>query len=352
MKTKNLLSPLFILSILIIASFAFFAAAEESAQTTQHIFLDTDQDGLSDDEEKTMGTDPRNPDTDGDSYSDGSEVQSGYNPLKPSPGDKLIPDIEEPQEKNSSDSGKTNMTKEMSQKISTLLSSSDSADQEITIDQIKGVVDESLNPSTEVNTEEFPEITEKDIKIKKQSLKGLSEEEAAQKKKEDFSDYLVGVGYVLSSNSPTPITSTSDVTSLYSNMSNDLISAITARDAKSLEKINEGAEKSLEQLKAVAVPEDLVETHIETLRAVKYAQELKNVLVPNPDDPVADIANLSKIQGFSNYLTAFSEDMAKKFDTYGLTYDENMQKKFDSYGISVPGGELLQVLSSQSKQTE
>lgn len=64
---------------------------------------DSDQDGLTDDEEKVLGTnpndpdsdhdglfdreevkvyktDPLNPDTDGDTYSDGAEVKSGYNP--------------------------------------------------------------------------------------------------------------------------------------------------------------------------------------------------------------------------------------------------------------------------------
>ena len=43
--------------------------------------LDTDGDGLFDDEEKTYGTDPAKADTDGDSFSDGVEVKNGYNPL-------------------------------------------------------------------------------------------------------------------------------------------------------------------------------------------------------------------------------------------------------------------------------
>lgn len=41
---------------------------------------DTDNDGLSNDEEKKYRTDPKNPDTDGDSYLDGQEVEAGYNP--------------------------------------------------------------------------------------------------------------------------------------------------------------------------------------------------------------------------------------------------------------------------------
>ncbi len=44
--------------------------------------VDTDDDGLSDQDEITIwGTDPSNPDTDGDGFLDGQEVESGYNPL-------------------------------------------------------------------------------------------------------------------------------------------------------------------------------------------------------------------------------------------------------------------------------
>ncbi len=43
--------------------------------------VDTDKDGLSDELELQLGTDPNNPDTDGDGYTDGEEVANGYNPL-------------------------------------------------------------------------------------------------------------------------------------------------------------------------------------------------------------------------------------------------------------------------------
>lgn len=44
---------------------------------------DSDGDGLPDDEETHLGTDPNNPDTDGDGLSDGDEVIVGTNPLDP-----------------------------------------------------------------------------------------------------------------------------------------------------------------------------------------------------------------------------------------------------------------------------
>lgn len=44
---------------------------------------DTDQDGLTDIEEQTYGSDPQNPDSDGDGYLDAAEVSSGYDPTGP-----------------------------------------------------------------------------------------------------------------------------------------------------------------------------------------------------------------------------------------------------------------------------
>ncbi|MEA3249080.1 MAG: hypothetical protein U9Q03_01840 [Patescibacteria group bacterium] len=45
---------------------------------------DTDSDGLTDMEEiRNYGTDPKNPDTDGDGFLDGQEVEGGYNPNGP-----------------------------------------------------------------------------------------------------------------------------------------------------------------------------------------------------------------------------------------------------------------------------
>lgn len=57
---------------------------EESTYGTDISLPDTDSDGLFDREEiKIYETDPLNPDTDGDGYLDGDEVKSGYNPLGP-----------------------------------------------------------------------------------------------------------------------------------------------------------------------------------------------------------------------------------------------------------------------------
>jgi len=57
---------------------------EEAVYGTDPTKVDTDDDGLTDrDETKVFRTDPNNPDTDGDGYTDGAEVRAGYDPKGP-----------------------------------------------------------------------------------------------------------------------------------------------------------------------------------------------------------------------------------------------------------------------------
>lgn len=54
---------------------------EEKKLNTNPLSSDSDRDGLSDSVEvRLYFTDPLNPDTDGDGYSDGEEAKKGYNP--------------------------------------------------------------------------------------------------------------------------------------------------------------------------------------------------------------------------------------------------------------------------------
>lgn len=64
---------LFYISIFLITFAPIFVFAEST---------DSDNDGLSDEEEALYYTDPQNPDTDEDSFLDGLEVEKGYSPHK------------------------------------------------------------------------------------------------------------------------------------------------------------------------------------------------------------------------------------------------------------------------------
>lgn len=67
--------------------------AEKSHQTyTGQPTDDNDHDGLTNEDEVKIGTNPQQADTDKDGYFDGEEILSGYNPLKARPADRIIDD--------------------------------------------------------------------------------------------------------------------------------------------------------------------------------------------------------------------------------------------------------------------
>lgn len=60
----------------------FFSDDEPEPLEPDNGTLDSDFDGISNNDERTLyGTDPYNPDTDNDGYSDKTEIDSGFNPL-------------------------------------------------------------------------------------------------------------------------------------------------------------------------------------------------------------------------------------------------------------------------------
>lgn len=68
--------------------------AREGQPTVVNPQEDTDNDGLTNVQEQTWGTDPQNSDTDGDGYRDGAEVQANHNPTIAGPNDKLPEDFD------------------------------------------------------------------------------------------------------------------------------------------------------------------------------------------------------------------------------------------------------------------
>jgi len=63
---------------------------EIKIEKSQILLKDRDGDGLSDEEETRLETNPFNPDSDGDGFLDGIEIKTGYNPLKAGSADKII----------------------------------------------------------------------------------------------------------------------------------------------------------------------------------------------------------------------------------------------------------------------
>lgn len=354
MKIKNIKITLLILTSLVTLSFAFFVTAQKKSNTNNNVFLDSDQDGLTDAEEKLYGTNPHNPDTDGDGYSDGAEIKSGYNPLKPAPNDKLTSPLNKSLDSQASSVApdQKNLTQKVAQKISQLSDQTNpSNDNQVSLKQIKDLVSQSLTDNTSVSLP--TDITKKDIKIKKENFSGMSKDKIQKKKKEDFINYITAVFYILSSNSPKPLTSSSDITSVTSQIVQEITNAITLRDTKSIKNLNQSGKKILEQLKDLEVPQDLVDIDLKALRFAEYAQNMEQYIKPT-NDPLSDIVNFSKMNGLIENLLSFSQDVQHKFSEYGITYNSDIKNKLKDYGLNITDGTLIKDLlnnsTSQSSQ--
>lgn len=334
MKMKNINLSFLVLLFLLALTFSFYAVAENSTNT-KSIFLDSDQDGLSDEEEKIYGTDPQNRDTDGDSYSDGIEVKSGYNPTIPAPGDRIM-ENEKNTNNESSYESEENLTQKMAEKISILSSSKDSEDQEITLEETQAIVDEILESSSEINEDDMPEINTDDIKIKKQNYGKLSKERQIEKKKEDFTNYIIAIYYIFSSNSDKPITSGSDISNFFTEPTNQIISAISTGNTDSIKEFAENSEKIIEQMKEVEVPEDLIDLHIKGLRFAHYSLSIKNSIKTKTDDPLSQIVFYGKVQALIGEISNYSTEITSKFNEYELEYDDDIKKKIEAIGLFAP----------------
>jgi hypothetical protein len=357
MKLKNINAAFLILSGLLFSSLAFFAVAQVNSSGTKNVFLDSDQDGLTDEEEKLYGTDMHGRDTDGDGYSDGAEVKSGYDPLRPAPGDKLNLLVQKEKEKqaktltSSADDREDNLTKKVAQKISSLTEKASSEGENIDISMIETLVNEALNEENETGEEPLA-VSKSELKIKKQNYSGYSEKKANEKRKEDLENYLIAVYYIFSSNSPKPITSATDMSSIIKGLSSTMISAISNRDSSALEEISQSGEKIFSQIKEVEVPEELVDMDIQALTFAKEVIAIKDNLKPSTDDPLGDIAKLSKIQSLMSALVDFYGQLEKKMNEYGIVYDDEMKNKIENYGVFAPNKEDLDKLEEEYNENK
>jgi predicted nucleotidyltransferase len=216
MKVKKIKATLLVFIGLVVLSFSVFAMAQENSSSNKNIFQDSDQDGLANEEEKAYGTDPFNPDTDGDGYSDWIEIQSGYDPLKPAPGDKIVNQNETQQEVagTSTENSEKNLTQELSTKTTALISQSQIENKDIQIEDLDNVIDETIGKELTFN--DLPGIDIKTIKVKKQNYAALSEKNRVEKEKEDATNYLTAIGYIVATNSPQSVETADDIQKLLS----------------------------------------------------------------------------------------------------------------------------------------
>ena len=288
---KNARVSIFIFFGLLFLSVTFFVSADDTA-TNKNIFQDSDQDGLSNDEEALYKTDPLDKDSDDDSYSDSVEVESGYDPLKPAPGDRLVETATDSNDSTDTTVNRTNLTSQVSAEIASVVKSgAEGEEAEVTMETINEAVQNVLNQTDQEII--LPEVSADEIKIKEipKKLKGNARTE---REREDALEYLTVMAYVLANNSPKKLQSESDLESLASSMGTSTLSAMALGDTDYLEDLAKKAEKSLKEIKDIEVPVGMVDVHLQAIKMTKYAMtfkdESKKVNVQN--DPLGQIAVL------------------------------------------------------------
>lgn len=314
---KSARATTFIFFCLLGLSMAFFVFANDET-TSKSIFEDSDKDGLSNDEEILYNTDPLKRDTDGDGYTDGVEVGSGYDPLKPAPGDKLISSLSEDRTDAQSQVEKENLTEAFSKEITDILQEGTVEGGEVTIDNINERVQEVLSQTyTEVT---LPEVTVDEVKVKKE-IKNLKGDAKKQKEKEEIVEYLTVMAYIMANNSPKSFHNEKDLGALLSSLSSESLSALALGNTTYIEKLSERGEKTLKEIKDVEVPRAMLEVHMKALKMAKFTVELKKEVGSgnNQNDPLGQIASLSKVQGFLGVVTDFTQEVATKLSELGIS---------------------------------
>jgi len=309
----------FLFFALLSMSFTFFVMADDQV-TSKNIFQDSDQDGLSNDEEALYKTDPLNKDTDGDGYMDGVEIESGYDPLKPAPGDKLVagPGVRDEKETTAVAQGTVTLTDQVTEQVAGLVQSKMEEDAgAVTIEDINATVENIMNQSDQEVI--LPEVSKDEIKIKEvpSKLKGTKR---AEQEKEDAVEYLTVMAYILANNSPKKFHSENDLSSLLVSIGTESMTAVTTGNDKFLGNLAKMGEKILSETKDIEVPESMVELHMKALKLARYATQLKDEMGGNEGgtDPMGTIASLSKVQGFLGVVADFSGEIYSKMTEYGI----------------------------------
>jgi len=338
-----------VFSLLVLASFGFLSVASENF-SGKSIFQDTDQDGLTNDEETLYGTNPQNPDTDGDGYSDGAEVRSGYDPLKPAPGDKILSTKKDEKTANEkttpavlgdsssnnasasansvsdgvggvSDAETGNLTEQVSGQIADILKKSsgdDDSDTSTSLQAMQENIQKLLDEQGAGGEVTLPEVDTKSITIKKQNYANLSDEERKAKIKQDTLEYITKVVYIMASNAPETITSQGDFEKVITGLMTDVTGSIESGSADYLNDLAKKGEQALLELRNVEVPENMLETHKKAIQFFQYAESLSTDMKSYEKDPLSNMVVLLKMQNFLGLISSFVKQVDEDMKNIGI----------------------------------
>jgi hypothetical protein len=369
-KTKII--ALIAVSFVVFAT-TFFALAE--SQNGNSLFLDSDQDGLTDQEEHMIGTDPGKADTDGDGYSDGKEVESGFNPLKPAPGDKIVPASQSstPLSADKTDSAKTSSSANSATAdqnpvngqndpanaaLLTQLGqndtlgadamtdlSSDPNNPNLTNEMIgqlmqitkdKATTDSSFANNPTFSATDLSQITQgalqtvdvtKDLPVIQDSElnilppvdeKKLSADQIKDKQKSEIETYLSQSAFVFASNSPFPVDNPQNLGTSLDSEGTNLIMALSTGNTSKIETYSQKAQIGIDQMKKIEVPYVLKDVHKSILQLAIYTLGLKDSLSTTSSDPMKSLAAVSSLQSVAQSATKLQSEFSQILSEYGI----------------------------------
>lgn len=310
-KIKKILG--FFIAAIFFIGLSFYVLAQVENTINKNIFGDTDQDGLSDTEEKAYGTNPSNADTDDDGYSDGVELKSGYDPLKPAPNDKLA--VQNTNEQSGSEV--STLTSSLAEKIRSLVEQKNSANESISVDELSSVVTGDLEAKVgpQITFETLPAVERKDLKIKQQDYDDLSDEEMTERIQRDNEEYAKNTLYLLFTNAPRTIQTEADFASFQDEFSEKLSGLSSDNpDYDYFRNFASKLEITLEQVKEIEVPESLVDTHIKLLQLTNGYLALRDPSLPKIEDPTTRIIIISRAKMLMELTYVFFQEADKALD--------------------------------------
>jgi hypothetical protein len=294
--------------ILVISLLAALNVAVFAKNTNNNLTVDSDDDGLTDAEERTYGTDPMSRDTDGDGYSDGVEVKSGYDPLVKAPNDRIV---KSKSATTTNVAANEELTKQFANNFNQFVTNKNS----VTIDDVDGFVKDQLQgiPGSSLN---LPEIDESRIKVKKQNYTNLNEQTRKEKLAADDMMYLSRIMFLLISNSPTPITSNGDAIKLRDQFLSKLMTVTGSNpDLEYFYTLSDKLNVFLSQSDEIEVPENILDLHKRFLQVVKGFAQLKDPSTPAITDPMMRMVTLNKARAIYDEAMQLTNDLGNRLNS-------------------------------------
>lgn len=318
-KTKMKSQKFIIFLYVVLTGGVFFVWSSFQEVRGENIFVDSDQDGLSNEEERLYKTNPEKRDTDGDGYSDGVEVKSGYDPLKPAPGDKLFVAGDAASEKQGegADSAKENLTQDLSQEIASVIAEKTASGEDISLEDLDARVNELLSgKGAEVV---LPPIDIKGLKIKNPISKSLSEEKRKEKEKEQAVKYLSTMAYIFANNAPQKFTNEEELAGSLSLLSGQVMNSLSGSNKEMITTLADNGRETLKQAKDVEVPEHMLPLHIKALQLAEYAITLEPEIKESQTDPLSEISDMMKIQSLLSASVGYVAEVEAAMKEYGIS---------------------------------